>query len=1523
MADNNRVDIIVALKDATKSGLSSINAGMDKLRSMSGTVAKSVVNLRNSLAGLGAGIALGDVTKTFADFDDKMREVSAVSRAVPADIERLTAVAKEMGATTRFSASEAADGLKFLSMAGLDASQSIEALPGTLNLAAAANLELGEAADIVTNALSGMQLPVSELPRVSDAMAYASTRANTSVRELGEAFKIAGPAAKGSGQSLEEVTAVLGGLANNGIKGGEAGNAVKRMLLALQNPTKKARDALERLNVQTLDSAGNFRGIIPVMRDLGKANLSLADSSKIFGLYSATAGVAAAGASKQIAQLNVELQDAGGTTDRMAKLMEAGLGGAIRSLKSAWEGLKITIGDGFGDAANKAIRFFTKELRGVIDAVKKLKADGSIDTWANAFISAIKDTYSNLKAMAVTVGTVASALTPLWNLLLGITPDAIALGVAALGINKSLGAMSAALNLAGGSLNLFFKGVQGLQVALPIIRAGIAATTTAMGGLGIAAAGLAAAWGVYKIIEATKALYDWRKAAAEAKVHSEGLLESTKKTQEQFSLFADVEMPADFAKKPKAELEALNAELRKSKAYWTAVYFEEQKLSEQTGVVSSRFREAKDRLAELDVAIGQTRDAITKYGSASETALKQATEAHDAHLKNMLNMRDQHIAAIKAGTEKQVADEFALYQKGEVDYATYMANKKAIEESGQQEIHNVRLDWAGRISEIIAQETQLLEQKKQIAIQKINEQAEAEAISRQAAIAQIEEVEKQHAEAVKSIQTNAAKAVTNEQKAILKERADAYIASLDSETEAMKSAYERRIQEIENAEARGEISHNKAIEKKLQAEINYHMQAVQAANDGMQKVKQVYASDTDQFKAAIDAKKAALDGLLQKEIDINNQIKSLDENLANSRKSTEELLRDIKRKTMSEEEKYADKRREIAERASKAEKLAQTDRQAAIKEYEALKRESASMAMAVTEGGKEVVSLNEGVRQSTKEIESFDAKIKELYASEKATLESARNEITGHSKTIADSLEKDRQALKSLMSDLRNIEPVTIEADGSLAIGEVNRVNDALTSIEASTIQLNVDTSAAEKKIARIRSELAKLQASKSKSEHTTEFKGKASPTKPLSETIKDVKGKISDLDAQIEKPTEKTVAMKDDSGKSITESINKNSEAFKQFAEEETVYFASMSNAADTAISVLDRSKKSLVDAVDYTSTASAEMKEQITTGWGGGIEALTDESIKSMAYMTEKIIEEAKASGQGFNSEISEMQSSVDVFYKALEDREAFEIKSDPEPAKESYKEIQAAEKETRTTAETPITPKIDISPAKQAMRELATEAYKNAVANEKLARQIWDDLQRAQTDVAYATSGDLQRIMHANYVNAKKEARKFTNEWAKYKGALEEPSEIKVKTQEANKKIEKTGRKIDDLKKKVSEGAEFNINLTGTGSPTKPIFTKLKDVGAALSEFASSIPQAAMDLDMSSFRNIPKAIQSQMEISPDIQDQIPTPKLENPMSNFKDYGKVQLVSPDGNTHEFISQGMTIESFTKSLRRERLTTS
>lgn len=231
-----------------------------------------------------ATAGVGDFLKTSVDvtmgFDSAMSQVAATMGTTTDSIQNLRDFAQEMGATTSFSATEAAQALNYMALAGYDAEKSMNMLPTVLNLAAAGNMQLATASDMVTDAQSALGLSIEETAEMVDKMAMASSKSNTSVEQLGNAFLTVGGTAKNLKGGTTELATSLGILADNGIKGAEGGTTLRNVILSLSAPTDKAADALEGLGIQVFDAEGNMRGLDDIFRQFDDSMSSLSQQEK-------------------------------------------------------------------------------------------------------------------------------------------------------------------------------------------------------------------------------------------------------------------------------------------------------------------------------------------------------------------------------------------------------------------------------------------------------------------------------------------------------------------------------------------------------------------------------------------------------------------------------------------------------------------------------------------------------------------------------------------------------------------------------------------------------------------------------------------------------------------------------------------------------------------------------------------------------------------------------------------------------------------------------------------------------------------------------------------------------------------------------------------------------------------------------------------------------------------------------------------------------------------------------------------
>ena len=345
-----------------KSGLKAAQSSLSEFANKSNDAGTRFQALGNSLKSIGSTItktvslpllALGaGALKVSGDFEAGMSEVSAITGATGKDMQALEKQAKTLGATTKFSARDAAEGMKYFGMAGYDTNQIMNALPSTLNLAAAGNVDLGIACDIVSDAMTGLGMSANETTKFTDIMAATITNSNTSVELMGETLKYVGPVAGTLGIGMGDLSLAIGLMGNAGIKGSQAGTVLRAGLTNLVKPTKQMQDAMNKYGVELVKNSDGSVDLMGTMENL-RATLGGLDQATqanalatIFGkeAMSGWAAVVNAGES-DFNKLSDAIANSDGKASDMAKTMQDNLKGSIDNMKSAFEGLLITIGE--------------------------------------------------------------------------------------------------------------------------------------------------------------------------------------------------------------------------------------------------------------------------------------------------------------------------------------------------------------------------------------------------------------------------------------------------------------------------------------------------------------------------------------------------------------------------------------------------------------------------------------------------------------------------------------------------------------------------------------------------------------------------------------------------------------------------------------------------------------------------------------------------------------------------------------------------------------------------------------------------------------------------------------------------------------------------------------------------------------------------------------------------------------------------------------------------------------------------
>lgn len=342
-----------------------------------GSKIKSVVSTITAATGAGA-VAVGTAAiNAGKSFETGMGEVQAISGASRKDLEALTNKAKEMGATTKFSATQASEGLKYMAMAGWNSQQMIDGLPGVMNLAAASGEDLGTVSDIVTDALTAMGLKAGDSAHFADVLATAASSSNTNVAMMGETFKYAAPLAGTLGYNIEDLSQAIGLMANAGIKGSQSGTSLRSILTRLASSPSDAAKAMEKYGISIKNSDGSMKSLMEVMENMRDSLQGLPEDEKAaaasaIGGQEAMSGLLAIvdASESDFNKLSKAIDNASGAAQDQADIMNDNLQGALYELGSAAESAVIELYDNIKEPAKKTVRAAATEIRSLSTTIK-------------------------------------------------------------------------------------------------------------------------------------------------------------------------------------------------------------------------------------------------------------------------------------------------------------------------------------------------------------------------------------------------------------------------------------------------------------------------------------------------------------------------------------------------------------------------------------------------------------------------------------------------------------------------------------------------------------------------------------------------------------------------------------------------------------------------------------------------------------------------------------------------------------------------------------------------------------------------------------------------------------------------------------------------------------------------------------------------------------------------------------------------------------------------------------------------
>lgn len=470
----------MSIKDLASGALSRITGNMTKADKASGKLSTTMLGVVKKLApvAIGAAIvggALFGQIGTAADFQQGISQVGAVSQASAKDMARLETAALSLGEKTAFSAREVTEAEKFLAQAGFTTTQNINALAGTLDLAAAATENLGTTADIASNVMSGFGIDASEMTRIADVMTLTFTTSNTTLAGLGAVMKNVAPVARAAGISLEEVSAVAGVLGNAGIKAERAGTAMKIMLLKLQAPSKAGARALADIGVKAFDSAGNFRSIIDILGDVQVGLKKLPPAARaarlkdVFGEEAIASVNALLGAGvSNLSAFRDRLKRASGTAGTVAKRQLDNFSGSVTIMNSSLEGLSISIGKVF----LPVLTDMAKDMTGLVNrfnAFAKTPLGASVTKWTGVVVVGVLA----LTALAGAIALVTFVTGVLFSPVVLVTAGIIALAAGVIWLWNKWNDLSTTVKIVIGVIGLLAGPIIGVITGIFLLGKGI------------------------------------------------------------------------------------------------------------------------------------------------------------------------------------------------------------------------------------------------------------------------------------------------------------------------------------------------------------------------------------------------------------------------------------------------------------------------------------------------------------------------------------------------------------------------------------------------------------------------------------------------------------------------------------------------------------------------------------------------------------------------------------------------------------------------------------------------------------------------------------------------------------------------------------------------------------------------------------------------------------------------------------------------------------------------------------------
>ena len=633
---------------------SGVESGLSRLQ---GTITKGI-------AAIGIGKIFSEAVKTGMDFEAQMSRVKAISGATGEEFAKLKEQAKQLGADTAFSATEAAEGMENLASAGFSTSEIIAAMPGMLDLAASSGEDLASSADIAASTLRGFGLEASSAGHVADVLAKNAAATNAAVADTGEAMKYVAPVAKSMGIEFEETAAAIGIMADAGIKGSQAGTTLRGALSRIAKPTKAMQETMDSLGLSFYDSNGKMKSLADITEMLETKMSGLTDEQKnqalitLFGQESLSGMMALMDrGSGEVRKLTDEYKNCDGSAKDMAKTMQDNLSGAVEEFGGSVESLGIEIFENIEGPLKKAVRSGTTELNKLTKAVKNNKIEEivpeeAVNTVQNLGKIAGTVAKGGIKTLGVATGTLAEnldVLIPLTTAYFGAMGAYKVFQQASAGV-KTLTSAYKVLNATEkiGATNRVAAagGFTALQTAVGVLTGKVSLSASAMGLFNKACA--LAGGPVGLAVVAIGALTAGLAAYALSQEHS---------TSAETKIAAELEKSAETQKKHTAELENNRKKreeaIKSAAAEGVQAEFLEQKLESLMSVE----KKSTGQKQQIETIVKRLNELVPDLGLAYDSEKDKLNKSTEAIKKNISAQKELAIAKAYAKQMESVSED--------------------------------------------------------------------------------------------------------------------------------------------------------------------------------------------------------------------------------------------------------------------------------------------------------------------------------------------------------------------------------------------------------------------------------------------------------------------------------------------------------------------------------------------------------------------------------------------------------------------------------------------------------------------------------------------------------------------------------------------------------------------------------------------------------------------------------------------------------------------------------------------------